>query len=70
MKFLKNSFSPDRNLFLVKILTLPLLFKMLDMAKLSDNAFSFKCPQKSLAYHFQISSLLALDSSVSFWIFV
>ena len=43
-----------------------MLFKMLYILKLSDSAFNLKEPQKSLAYHFQISLLLALDSSVSF----
>ena len=72
------TFTPKKSneILLIKILFLPaeifswlrfwhfpLLFKMLYMAKLSDNAFSFKQPQKSLACQFQMSLLLALDSS-------
>ena len=36
------------------------------MVNLSDNAFSVKLPLKSLVCHFQMSLLLALDSSVPF----
>ena len=58
----------DEVFFKIIFLTTEIFFlpKILYMVLLSDNAFSVKEPQKSLTCHFQMSLLLALDSSVSF----
>ena len=57
--FQKFVFLPTEIIFCLRFCHFPLLFKMFYMVKLSDNAFSFKQSQKSLAYHFQRSLLLA-----------